>query len=193
MASQRGIRRIYRLLLPLAALVLLALLGQVMGCNGWARGVEYSPDLLSHRSFRYLVCCGVQVTPKQTDVWRSSLDDYLYENKYATPASTHPPRWRLVQGFSPGIRGWSGEVKFVCQGLGCWESTDSVWVDWSEEHPKLAAVLWPRVVAWLRSEEYDRVTHLFFFQERTLREAEDTGTVEALLLEAERSQLKTNQ
>ncbi|HJT30827.1 MAG TPA: hypothetical protein VJ783_02090 [Pirellulales bacterium] len=136
-----------------AVATILAAVGWFTG--GWASGVEWSPDRFAHRSFRFYVMFGgsdPDLTPSaaiQRREWESDLETWLKQNGYVieTPAE---PRWFLSKGFAPGIRGWSGPAKRVCQELGCWGGRSHNWIEWSEAHPDIAAELWPDFVKLVR-------------------------------------------
>jgi hypothetical protein len=141
----------------LVAIVIL-IAGWFIGPSGTATGVEFSPDLFRHRSFRQHQWCGVAYS-KETEEWQSAIDDYLHAEGFVT-ASSHKARWHFVKGFAPGVRGWHGPAKHMCQAVGCF-SGDDRWVQWSKDHPELAKVLWPQVVAWARNEDYTTIAVLF--------------------------------
>ncbi|MCO6045272.1 hypothetical protein NG895_15275 [Aeoliella sp. ICT_H6.2] len=136
--------------------------GWFCGPSGRVTGVEFSPDLFEHRSFRYYQWCGIPITPKETHVWRTDFDAYLHDAGYIDTAGIDEPRWQLVKGFAPGVRGWSGPAKHGCQAIGCFNGDDGQWITWSSDHPELAAVAWPVIVLWVRDERYDAVYLLFY-------------------------------
>jgi hypothetical protein len=144
--------------------------------SGVVSGVEFSPDRFCHRSFRYFSVFGVQVSPTRTREWRSRIDEYLHANGFVQPSVRTSARWCLVKGFAPGVRGWHGGAKDACQALGCWGGNDK-WIEWSDEHPELANVLWPQVVSWMQEEKFVEVTVLFRFEDlecaNTTQEIED--------------------
>ncbi len=146
-------------------IIALTVFGWVTDQSGWAHGVEFSPDLFCHRSFRYYQWCGIQVTPKQTREWRSAVDEYVHENGFVSDADVDEPRWHFVHGFAPGWRGWVGIAKPFCLGVGCWKGSDQ-WVKWSEDHPDLAKIVWPQVVTWARHEQYGEVRTLFHIMDQ---------------------------
>lgn len=151
------------------------IVGPCFELSGMATGVEFSPDRFCHRSFRYFTVLGIQVTPARRLEWRSEIEDYLHANRFV-PTSPDSTRWCFVKGFAPGVRGWSGNAKLACQGLGCWGGSDE-WVQWSQEHPKLAKVLWPQVVSWIQQERFEEVHALLRFTDlktaKTSQEIDD--------------------
>lgn len=157
-------RRLQIVLIVGAIAVSLAALSWFLGLSGTVYGVEFSPDRFSHRSFRYYQWCGIQITPKQSREWRSEVDDYIHEHGFVANVDRPDPRWHLVKGFAPGVRGWHGNAKLMCQSVGCWGGNDE-WVTWSEDHPDLAKIIWPQVVVWARNEQYYVIMTLFRFTE----------------------------
>jgi len=158
MARKR--RRLRIVLIAGASLFLLVALGWFFGPSGTVHGVEFSPDRFCHRSFRYHLWCGIQITPKETHQWRSDLEEYLHEQGFVSSADAPNPRWLLVKGFKPFVRGWFGEAKFLCQAVDCYGGGSNRWVTWSKDHPELAKVLWPQVVRWARNDQYAEIGSL---------------------------------
>lgn len=124
---------------------------------GRVHGVEFSPDLVKHRSFSYWVLFDVQVTPTRQHEWFQTVDEFLHSNGYVAPSSQTPPRWYFVKGFRPSWRGWIGPAKSYCQAVGCWGSGSDWQTEFTKKHPELAARLWPRVLDLARREEFDTV------------------------------------
>lgn len=156
-------RRKRHVLFVPAGLLALPFLAIVLS-SGTARGVEFSPDLFKHRSFKYWASPLLpddQIGWRRTEEWTSPLEDYLHSNGYIKPVKTVDVRWDLIKGFRPGVRGWSGGAKYMCQGLGCWGEGSEKWVTWSAQHPDLAAVLWPKVIDFARSGDYYAISWLF--------------------------------
>lgn len=147
------------LVIASAVLVLIGALGWLAGPSGEVRGVEYSPDLIMHRSFRYWQWCLIPITPNQISEWRSDVDRYIVEHGFAKSDSSDQPRWHFVRGFAPGVRGWSGIAKPMCVSVGCWDD-DNQWLAWSDENPEFAEIVWPQVVMWARGERYDSIMWL---------------------------------
>lgn len=156
--KRRGLRSSLGVVALIAAI---SAVGWLMGPTGTVYGVQFSPDRCSHRSFRYYQWCGVQVTPKQTREWRSDLDTYIQESGFAVGGNAENPRWHFVKGFAPGVRGWHGDAKYMCQSVGCWSGNDRWLIAWSKNHPDLAKVIWPQVIMWARDERYYEIMLLF--------------------------------
>lgn len=158
--------------IPVVLLILVAA-GWLFGASGQVTGVEFSPDLFEHRSFRYYQWCGIRVTTKHTHVWRSGFDDYLHDSGYVDTTGIKEPRWQLVKGFAPHVRGWSGPAKSLCLSIGCFNGRDERWITWSNDHPELAKVAWPALVQLSREGKYEAVWELLFrLEEPPLPDAE---------------------
>jgi hypothetical protein len=165
-----------------AVVVAIIVLGGLLGPSGSVSGVEFSPDIFQHRSFRYYQWCGLQLTPTQYDVWQSNVDQYLHEQGFVGSSHDINPRWYFVKGFAPHVRGWFGDAKWMCQGIGCYSGSDR-WIRWSQENPDLAEIVWPRVVTWARNEQFAEVYMLFRLVD--LEQAQTVAEVEQKLARAE--------
>jgi hypothetical protein len=157
-------------------------LGGILGPSGRVGGVEFSPDTFEHRSFQYVQWCGIQLTPTRHSLWQSDVDRYLHEQGFVEWPDDIEPRWYFVKGFAPHVRGWSGEAKSMCHGLGCYSGNDQ-WVTWSQENPELARVVWPRVVTLARNEQF--ATVLLLFKLTDLEQARSVADVEQKIARAE--------
>ena len=166
------------LLLAVAAVVLV---GFFIDSTGVASGVEWSPELFRHRSFRYFQFAGIQVAPKQTDEWASDLEEYLHAERLIPKCSPDEITWEFVRGHAPGVRGWGGDAKLLCKGMGCWgRDSAKEWVEWSRCHPELAKALWPEIVQRARRHQYFEVyAALLMYREemRAARTAEEVREV----------------
>ena len=170
-------RPLRKFVFTFAVVATILALGWFLGPSGRVSGVEFSPDTISHRSFTYFQWCGIQCTPRQQNEWQSDVDAYLHEFGYVTP--TERKRWHFVKGFAPGVRGWHGHAKYMCQSVGCW-SGDDQWVQWSHDNPELAAIVWPQVVSWARQEKYYEIMCLF--RPTELENATSTDDVGSLIV-----------
>jgi hypothetical protein len=157
-------------------------LGCILGPTGTVGGVEFSPDIFEHRSFQYYQWCGIQLTPTRYSLWQSDVDQYLHDQGFVGSPQDINPRWYFVKGFAPHVRGWSGEAKWMCQGIDCYSGSDR-WVHWSRENQELAEVVWPRVVTWARDEQFAAVYMLFRLTE--LEQAQTAAEIEEKLARAE--------
>lgn len=147
-------------------LEIVAILGAIFavsfffGPTGSVRGIEFSPDIFAHRSFRYYQWCGIQITPTRLETWQSQVDNYVHAQGHVDSQFASNPRWHFVKGLAPHLRGWIGPAKPMCQAVGCY-SGDDRWIKWSEANPEFARIVWPRVVTWAQNERYYAVSCLF--------------------------------
>ncbi len=122
--------------------------------SGTATHVDFSPDLFTHRTVRELYLLGYPILVLGERPWRTDLDEYLHAEGFVPGPDTAEPRWCMIKGFRPGVRGWSGRAKSFCREARCFGGESEEWVTWSEQHPELSARLWPKVVALVRRESY---------------------------------------
>lgn len=147
-----------------AMVLVIGVLGWFFGPSGLVSGVEFSPERFSHRSFRYYQWCGIPITPRQTHEWRTPTDEYLHQQQLVPDTENVTTHWDFVKGSAPGVRGWHGRAKSMCQSIGCWNGDDQ-WLTWSKQNPELAEVVWPQVISWARDRRYDEIQGLFRFME----------------------------
>ncbi len=138
--------------------VLLLVGGAYVCMRGTVQGVQFSPDLVSHRSFHYYELFGVQVWPTRTREWRSALEEFLHAEGLVPPSSGEP-RWHRVTSRRANGTDWNGPALAACSELGCLDAESERWVQWSTTHPELAAKVWPRVIALAREEQYDKISN----------------------------------
>jgi hypothetical protein len=81
---------------------------------------------------------------------RYALAEYLIGKGHWSPVTAQEPRW--IETFHWNDQWRDGQS--VLHKEFAWRAQD--WIDWSETNPALAAVLWPRVLAALRSEDPER-------------------------------------
>jgi hypothetical protein len=127
----------------MATVVLVATL--LFGLNS---GEEFSPGTFTRRSFYYyeIPLLGIQVTPIVREDETGSFERYLVRKGYVKSAAPGDPRWDLVRAARSGTTTFRGDADILCSYLDAVDSTGSrYWEAWSEEHPKLASVLWPLV------------------------------------------------
>ena len=161
--------------------VLIAGSGMLILRAGWKRGLlisyvvamagfllsaeggqsDFSPDTLNSR-FRSerLLIVGLPVYQSGYRVFRYELVEYLIEKGYWQERDTGDPQWVPMTHWS---RSW-------------WRDGDTIyyhefrhgafWIDWSEEHPSIAAVLWPTVLRLLRRSDVDGATLLLRYAEQ---------------------------
>jgi hypothetical protein len=131
---------------------------------GAVRGTEFSPQLFERRSYAFyeLPLTGIQVTGIRRKDETQAAELFITSNKYITlPAAGAKEDWHIITGLR-GTRQSKGDAGILMQYLDAKDGDDyHYWVKWSEEHPKLAAVLWPAVQKLAEHELYIFVPDLF--------------------------------
>jgi hypothetical protein len=131
-------------LVPLIGLVLVLAYGTLVPVGGQG---EFSPDTLESRS-----------RAEARLVWwghtyhRGRLVQYLVDRGYWAPRVVERPRW--IEMFHWNRRWRDGESELHKE-IG-WRA--SAWIEWTESHPELAAVVWPRVLTTLRADDRGAAT-----------------------------------
>jgi len=122
---------------------------------GHVHGTEFSAETLSRREFQYyqLPLFGIQVTPLDRTVVAAPTEQFLISNKYITPI--RPEQWDLIRGYE-GV--WPVDplgASILCTYFDAVnQKSQPIWVAWTKDHPQLAAILWPEVIAVARSRHY---------------------------------------
>ena len=131
---------------------------------GAVRGTEFSPQLFERRSYSFyeLPLTGIQVRGIRRKDETQAAELFITSNKYITlPAAGVREDWHIITGLR-GTRQSKGDAGILMQYLDAKDGDDyHYWVKWSEEHPKLAAVLWPAVQKLGERELYIFVPDLF--------------------------------
>lgn len=119
-------------------------------------GVECSPDLVAHRSFRYQRRLWIRVSDRETREYRTPLEQYITDQKWVAIQNNEEPRWYLSKEFgNGGHNGFNdGPAKHVCKALRCYAGDSQAWVDWSRKNPEDAKQLWPEFYDLLRQERF---------------------------------------
>jgi hypothetical protein len=145
----------------------LAVVGVISLATLWfgaVHGVELNPYTLARRSYFFyeIPLIRWQIRGIKREEVTSVLADELERDKYVPPAKTAPNVWHLVTG-SRGVRGPTiGDADILVRYLEAKDAKDVlIWYTWSEQHPKLAKILWPAVSRLAQEEEYVHVPELF--------------------------------
>lgn len=141
-----------------AAVFLVATL--LFGLNA---GEEFSPDTFSRRTFYYyeIPLIGIQVTPIVRKDQTSPLASYLRRKGLLKSNRTSQNRWDLVQASRSGKEGFRGDAEILCSYLDAVDADGAChWQTWSDENPKLAAILWPLVARMAHEKLYIFVPEL---------------------------------
>jgi len=131
---------------------------------GAVRGTEFCPQTFERRSYwlHELPLTGIQVTGIRRKNESQATELFITSNKYvAAPAAGTKQDWHLIAG-SRGVASTKGDAGILMTYLDAKDGDDyHRWVKWSEEHPKLAPILWPAIQRLARHELYIFVPDLF--------------------------------
>lgn len=141
---------------------------------GFISGEEFSADSFSRRSFYYyqIPLIHIQVSAIDRSDETNALESYLRAKKYVPVKKTGEPRWDLVFASRAQIVIAQGDAAILCAYLDLEDKGDLYWQKWTEEHPKVARILWP-AVARVASQQ------LYIFTPDMLELAKDAGDVNA--------------
>lgn len=182
MAAQRSSLLTYCLVAGGALLV-------IGGCGffsvvtfGMRMGKELSPDTFEIREFAYFEApfLGTQLTQNdRTDV-TPPLTGQLVADKQITAGKTS--RWDLIDQ-SPRQHAESAyDARLLEYYLTAKDSQGKiVWATWSQEHPKIAAVLWPQVQSLAKENLYVFIPELFRVAETSKSAQEFQTQADAVL------------
>jgi hypothetical protein len=131
---------------------------------GAVHGTEFCPQTFQRRTYSLyeLPIIGIQVTGIRREDVSQAAELFIASHKYITlPPSGATEDWHIIQG-SRGSNTSRGDAGILMQYLDATDGQDyHRWVKWSEEHPKLAPILWPAVQRLAQHELYIFVPDLF--------------------------------
>ena len=140
------------LAVPVACLVLLGM-GQV-------RGVEFSPDDFSRRSFSYnqMPFTGWVVMKKVYSDETTDIEKSLTGSRLIRSVILKKKRWHLVSEFGSRVISHQCDARFLTGYLDKYDDDgNNYWDTWNTEYPKCAKVFWPEVAELARDEMYLKV------------------------------------
>jgi hypothetical protein len=163
-------RRSFPRWLGIAGWSVLALLGATLAVFvltvtfGAVHGTEFCPQTFQRRTYSLyeLPLIGIQVTGIRREDVSQAAELFITSHKYITvPTAGAQEDWHIITG-SRGTATSRGDASILMQYLDATDSEDyHRWVKWSEEHPKLAPILWPAVQRLAEHELYIFVPDLF--------------------------------
>lgn len=139
-------------------ILFLLFVGLVTLIFGRVSGEEFTTQGFQRRSFHYyeLPIVHVQVWPMKRFDATGDLEAALVKQKLlpaSAAATPQDPRWDLVSGYRGAQLVQQGDAFILMLYLDAHDrSGNQVWLEWTNDHPELAKVLWP-VVARLAEEE----------------------------------------
>jgi tetratricopeptide (TPR) repeat protein len=147
------------LLIALAVLLIFALIVRVFGI---VVGEEFSPDTFMQRRFVYweIPLLGQQVSPVYRTNDESAVVAHIRINKLLPASTRKEPRWHFV-GAIRGYRLLTGDARVLCTYFSIEQDGQELWLKWTQDNPKLAAILWPAIAEVARGQHYDFVPDIF--------------------------------
>ncbi len=112
----------------------------------------FSPDTLEWKA-QSEILLPLTETPIYRSFYRthrSQLVNYLITKGYWSTRNTDNPRWVFMYRWNEQWRDGDSELHRQMT-----SHRGQRWVEWSDSHPDLAAVLWPRVLSELRGDADD--------------------------------------
>jgi len=150
---------------------------------GSVSGQEFSPAGFRRRTFQYyrIPLIGLQVSP----IWRTpstnELERHLSAARLIPPPAQPATRWDLVE-VQAAIKYHAGDALLLTRYLDTPTDEDELaWLTWTEEHPELAAVLWPAVADTTRRGNYVVVPDLMRLAQQAQQADSFQAEVEQLL------------
>jgi hypothetical protein len=171
-------------LTTLTALLLTFVVGLVVWIGGRVTGEEFTPTHFTRREFRFweLPLLGWQVTP----IHRKSLATptiNLLRGKGYINVPTQPPRLYHPVQIAHGMLGepQPGDAHILVDYLMLEDDGTYIWQQWTRDHPRAAAVLWPEVQKLAFRELYVLIPELFSIAERTTAPQDLAAAIQSYL------------
>ena len=182
-ARNKRSRWLYRVLFGVLGLLGIGVVTYIATCLfGFVSGEEFSPDTFARRSFYYyqIPLIHLQVSPIGRDDQTNALETHLCAKKYVPVDKKKKPRWDLVLARRAGVVITQGDAAILCAYLDSEDKDGNLcWKKWTEDHPKVAKILWPEVARVARRQ-------LYMFTPEMLELATGAANVDAFALELNR-------
>lgn len=152
--------RLYVILILLAFVIASPIAALIMVGVGQVRGVEFSPDDFSRRSFSYnqLPVVDYVLFKKTYEDETPDLEIYLVGNGLIRPVLNKKKNWHLVDEAGVQVQSTDSDARFL---TGYLDKRDddgaNYWDTWNTDFPKSAKVFWPYVADLARDEMYLKV------------------------------------
>lgn len=145
-----------------AAVVLVGFVALATLVQGRVSGTEFSPDTFQQRSFTFweIPLVHLQISPIRRSGSVNSLTNYLKAKNLIT-SNSKQPTWHLVELSRGAVSASPGDAEILVGYLDANGGGTTTWRTWSNDHPKRAAVLWPRVQQLAKRELYLLMPDLF--------------------------------
>jgi hypothetical protein len=125
---------------------------------GRVHGTEFSAESLARREFNYyrLPLLGFQVTSLDRTPVASATEQFLLSKKYVTPVL--PEKWDLIRGYQGVSIVDPLGASILCAYFDAQDhQSQPFWISWSQDHPKLATILWPEVINVARLRHFEMI------------------------------------
>ena len=170
--ARSGSRRwVGKIVMTIAGTVALLFLGFLLTMIfGIVEGTEFCPHTFERRgfAFREIPFTGIQISSIDRRVDTGIVELHVIQMGYIVPDHTEPKTWHLLS--LKRFRGTyaTGDAELLMKYLDAQNDKEEyAWLKWSEDHPKLAKVLWPAVAKAAQADDYLVVPDLFSFARST--------------------------
>jgi len=130
---------------------------------GAVNGTEFCPQTFERRHYHYvqLPLVHLQLTGEEDQDISGATETYVASQPYFVKQSPARQQWHTITA-QRGARTQTGDAQLLVEYLDAKNSDDyHRWVKWSEDHPKLAAELWPAVQKLAAARRYVDIPDLF--------------------------------
>jgi hypothetical protein len=128
----------------------------VIVTQGNISGSEFAPTHFEQREFSFyeIPLLHLQITPIQRTAIHSDAASFLRQQSLVGVPATPPTVWHLVS-LNCGLgEPAGGDAKLLIDPLEMSDQGASFWKQWSIDHPRSAAILWPRIQSLAERELY---------------------------------------
>jgi hypothetical protein len=130
---------------------------------GTVNGTEFCPETFERRHYHYvqLPLVHLQLTGEDDKDISGVTEIFVTSQKYFTKKTPASQQWHTITAHR-GARTQTGDARLLIEYLDAKNSDDyHRWVKWSEDHPKLAAELWPAVQQLAEARRYVDIPDVF--------------------------------
>ena len=125
--------------------------------SGGVYGEEFSPDTFDQRTFSYnkMPLTGWIVQKRRLDNYTNPVAQHIVSAGYIKTIKNDPQVWHLVEDTKSSRSSPDFDARILVDILEAESSEgDLVWMNWSMDHQKCSAILWPEVARLARDYEY---------------------------------------
>lgn len=146
------------------ALLVVAFIGGLTMMFGRVSGEEFSPYEFKRRTFSFyeIPLVRLQVWPIKHIDATGDVETEVVAKKLITIKPPAEPRWDLVLGYRGSAQVAEGDANILCRYFDRLDSSaERTWQTWTQEQPKLAKILWPRIAKLAEDDLYLFMPDLF--------------------------------